>query len=278
MMRTIELLIDLGFKINRPKNPSTPTKFSYNFGNLMLTAQLLLDEHFNPKIGFSGVELPARLVNLAEFELPMEVASYQQGVAMIVSQIWPGFAPMRPTPWFDDGGRWQMHLPINRERDADEQTPKYDKYLQLMESQLIGYKMIFEATDQRVGLDTPWPEHLTEDEVDLLKSRLRSCMPSNGMITDLWDWDVDFAELLEDDWYYAAIFGDVGCVENCAQRLADFFQEKATEYDMDYDQSGDPEWFSDHVREEATKFVLGWRRKVSEVYGFGAAPAPAPAT
>jgi hypothetical protein len=137
-----------------------------------------------------------------------------------------------------------------------------------MESQLVGHQMVFDISDGRVALDAPYPTTvLSDDELDELKTRLRDCMPRGGMILDLWDYDVHFEELLEDDWYFAAVFGDSSGVDDCVEQLAEFFMEKCNEYDMDYNQHGEEEWFKSHVLEQATEFVLGWRRRVVEKYG-----------
>lgn len=137
-----------------------------------------------------------------------------------------------------------------------------------MESQLVGHQMVFEISDRRVALDSPYPPAvLSGDELDELKARLHECMPLDGMITDLWDWGVHFEESLEDDWYFAAVFGDPAGVDDCAEQLAEFFLENCNEFDMDYDQQGEEAEFRSRVLEQATEFVRGWRRRVVAKYG-----------
>lgn len=75
-----------------------------------------------------------------------------------------------------------------------------DAFLRANESQLLGYYMISSASSQPIALDAPYPPSvLTVDEVDVLKERLSRCMPLDGMITDLLDWDVHLADELSGD-------------------------------------------------------------------------------
>ena len=145
---------------------------------------------------------------------------------------------------------------------------KLSTFLEAMESQLVGQQMVFNISGGRVALKSPYPTTvLSDDGLDELKTRLRDCMPRDGMILDLWDYDVHFEELLEDDWYFAAVFGDPSGVDDCAERLAEFFLEKCNEFDMDYDQQGEEDEFRSRVLAQATQFVLGWRRRVVAKYG-----------
>ena len=141
-------------------------------------------------------------------------------------------------------------------------------FLQATESQLVGRQMVFDISHGRVALDSPYPTTvLSDDERDELKTRLHECIPLDGMITDLWDYDVHFEELLEDDWYFAAVFGDPSGIDYCVELLAEFFMEKCNEYDMDYNQQGEEDEFRSRVLDQATQFVLGWRRSVVARYG-----------
>jgi hypothetical protein len=78
-------------------------------------------------------------------------------------------------------------------------------------------------------------------------------------MTDLRDWDVDFADYLGDDWYFDTIFGPDAQVAYSARQLADLFLDQCRRLDLDYDQCSDPETFEELVLQEATEFVREWR-------------------
>lgn len=145
-----------------------------------------------------------------------------------------------------------------------------DAFLRANESQLLGYYMISSASDQPIALDAPYPPSaLTNDELDALKERIGRCMPLDGMITDLLDWDVHLGDELSDDWYFSTVFGDVSGIGVWAAQLAEFFLEQCARLELDYGQSPNDEEFDALVLENARNFVLAWRRNVISRYGSG---------
>lgn len=56
--------------------------------------------------------------------MPLEVESFEQGVAWIVDGIGQDFEPWIPTPWLTAGRVWQGHLPRVREMKAYERRPQ----------------------------------------------------------------------------------------------------------------------------------------------------------
>ena len=145
---------------------------------------------------------------------------------------------------------------------------KLNTFLIANEAKLVGYKMIFEASAELASLDAPFPpDVLSDDELEDLKRRLKNCMPVETLITDLWDWDLHFEESLEDDWYFAAVFGDPSGLGDCAEQLAAFFLDACNENDLDYDQHDDEESFDERVHDQAREFLLGWRKNVVRKYG-----------
>ena len=84
------------------------------------------------------------------------------------------------------------------------------------------------------------------------------------MIFDLCDWDihVEDGDSLSDDWLREAAFGDEDSVSGCSDELAELFLEKCVEYDMDYDQTSDPEAFEEQVHEAAEAFIRQWRSRL----------------
>ncbi len=150
----------------------------------------------------------------------------------------------------------------------------YDEFLRHFQCTLAGHYLLHEWFPDRFALETPHPpEGLSEDEEDRLKERLRDCMPLDSMMVDLWDWDIHFEDLLEDDWYFEAAFGLPECVDERGQELADFFLEQVDERDMDYNQQEDPDTFREMVEDEARKFVRSWRENIFKKL-VHASPAP----
>ncbi len=143
-----------------------------------------------------------------------------------------------------------------------------NSFYRAMASQLVGHKMIHEASNQRVTLENPYPPpELSDDAMVDLLDNLNDCMPGNGIIADLKDWDIQLYDGMADDWYFLAVFGDESNIDGCAEQLAEFFLEKCNELDLDYDQHEDEEWFKGYVLEQAKEFLIGWRRKVIRKFG-----------
>ena len=133
--------------------------------------------------------------------------------------------------------------------------------------------MIIQVLGQRQALDVPFPPSmLSGDELEELVNRLDRCMPLDRIISDLKDWDVGLYDFLGNDWYFQAVFGDESDVDGCAEQLTEFFLQKCSEYEMDYNQQADEQWFDEHVLQQANEFLLSWRRNVAEKYGFGLPP------
>jgi hypothetical protein len=84
------------------------------------------------------------------------------------------------------------------------------------------------------------------------------------MINDLRDWDihVEDGDYLSDDWLREAAFGEADTESECAEELAELFLQKCDEYDMDYDQSSDPDGFAIRVHETAEAFIRQWRARL----------------
>ena len=147
---------------------------------------------------------------------------------------------------------------------------KMDAFLRANESQLLGYSMICSASNQPIALDAPYPPSvLSKDELEVLKERLSRCMPVDGMIAELRDWDVHLDDELSDDWYFSTVFGDVSGIDSCTEQLVEFFMEQCARLELDYGQSPNDEEFDAHVLDNARNFVLAWRRNVISRYGSG---------
>lgn len=75
-------------------------------------------------------------------------------------------------------------------------------------------------------------------------------------------WDIQFRDVLGDDWYFDAVFGPESSLEECAGTLAEVFREQVERLDLHYDQHADSENFRELVSDEALTFVRDWRERV----------------
>ena len=143
----------------------------------------------------------------------------------------------------------------------------YEEFIQANRSKLLGYHLLAELSKEFDILSTPYPpESLTEEQVEMLKHMIKECIPKDSMIVDLWDWDIHFEESLGDDWVYEAVFGAASSLNACAEKLGDFFLEKADEHGMDYNQDPDDPGFENLVKESAAWFLVGWRENLCARY------------
>ena len=122
-MRTRALFEILGFQEDWEAITDQRPAYYHDFGNLRLTAAEVMSYH-GPRFLFSGVIEGARSVTMVDFEMPLEVESFEQGVAWIWSGIGEEFRPRLPTPWLEDGRTWQDHLPWVRRMEADKGRPQ----------------------------------------------------------------------------------------------------------------------------------------------------------
>jgi hypothetical protein len=98
--------------------------YFYDFGNLRLEVVQVTSQYLRPIMLFTGTMRTARSFGSVEFELLMEVDSFEQGVALITMGIGYDFMPLKATPWFDQGKELQDHLPGRAERREYEGRPQ----------------------------------------------------------------------------------------------------------------------------------------------------------
>jgi hypothetical protein len=114
----------LGFQENRKAIADEHPAYAYDFGNLYLTAEQVTNRWFRPVFFLGGVSQDARSIWLVKFEMPLEIESFEQGVAWISYGIGSDFQPRIPTPWLADGRAWRDHLPWRRRMKAYECRPR----------------------------------------------------------------------------------------------------------------------------------------------------------
>jgi len=122
-MNIRELLVKLGFVPETATFTEQQPGYCYRFGNLDLQVSELTNLHMQREMLFTGVIADSRTVGVVEFALPLEVESYEQGVAMIARNLARRFNPSVPTPWLAQGLLWADHLPGRREMRLYEQRP-----------------------------------------------------------------------------------------------------------------------------------------------------------
>lgn len=115
-LQTRDLLQALGFSV--VPHPLAGTGQTFDFGNLQVTAVELTNEYLRQTMQFSGVGLGANSVHHIDFQMPLCVASYEQGVAWVVYGIGADFKAHRAPDWWRMGLGWQDYLPWNVEAAA----------------------------------------------------------------------------------------------------------------------------------------------------------------
>lgn len=123
-MNTRSLFETLGFQENWEAIADEHPAYAYDLGNLYLTAAQVKSRWFRPVFSLGGVVQDARSSGPVEFEMPLEIESFEQGVAWISHGIGSDFRPRIPTPWLADGRAWKDHLPGVREMKCYERRPR----------------------------------------------------------------------------------------------------------------------------------------------------------
>lgn len=112
----IRILIEVGFE---PKQHS----LIYNFGNLNIFASQGVNERLQDCFLFMGSYIGKNSAIEIEFSLPLEVESYEIGLALIAYHF--KRADLEPMPeWLKTGLSLQHMLPWEKERIAYNATPK----------------------------------------------------------------------------------------------------------------------------------------------------------
>ena len=123
-MKTRDVLSELGFKENcDPRYAGLNPAYQYDFGNLELTAFESHNRYFRPVFWFSGVAWGHNSLRDIDFEMPLEVDSFEQGVAWIAYVLGRKFCPKKPALWLEQGQEWADTLPWVRRLKQYEARP-----------------------------------------------------------------------------------------------------------------------------------------------------------
>ena len=101
----------LGFEEDWQGTTEQQPAYRANLGNVEFTASEVTGKAFRPVFLLTGLARSRRSVGMINFEIPLEVASIEQGVALIAHAVGQGVEPDRPTAWLELGRKWRNHLP-----------------------------------------------------------------------------------------------------------------------------------------------------------------------
>jgi hypothetical protein len=125
-MATRDVLLKLGFTTYQAEITDKQPGYKYNFGNIILKAYQLTNLTLRPVMQFSGFSMSPDKFRVTEiyFDIPMEVETYELGVAYIAYYLESSFKPKFPTPWLEQGRDWKELLPWRRRMRLYEARPQ----------------------------------------------------------------------------------------------------------------------------------------------------------
>ena len=99
--------------------------YCFNFGDLSLKAIRVTNEYLRPVFHFGGVWSTPRRHGMIDFDMPMAVESFEQGVAWIVDALQRhGYTPPVKPTWYLAGEAHRGLLPLERRRAEYEARPQ----------------------------------------------------------------------------------------------------------------------------------------------------------
>ena len=123
-MKTRSVFKTLGFQEDWEAITDQRPAYAYDFGNLQLSAAEVMNDYLRPCFHFGGVWQDSRSITMVDFVMPVEVESFEQGVAWISYGIGEKFKPRIPTSWLVDGRTWTDYLPWVRKTKAYARRPQ----------------------------------------------------------------------------------------------------------------------------------------------------------
>jgi hypothetical protein len=118
-----DLLADLEFEPIVAEFTDEQPGYRFDLGNLVLTAAQLTNMYLRPHMRFHALLSTQRRLASIEFDLPMILESFEQGVALIADGV-GRFTPARPVAWLDQGRAWVDHLPGRQRLRLFEKRPQ----------------------------------------------------------------------------------------------------------------------------------------------------------
>jgi len=125
---TWDVLQDFGFTVDSSVLSDAMRGLSYDFGNIKLSVNCVMNRRFVDVLMFSGILTSRRSLAEVEFEMPRFVESREQCAAWIVwnlDQHADGrvFQPAREAAWLLEGRNFKHLLPWQREQEEYRARP-----------------------------------------------------------------------------------------------------------------------------------------------------------
>ncbi len=124
-----DVLKSIGFVEDQSVISDPPGGLSFDFGICKVTAGFLVNTYFTEIVMLHSIMSDSDSISWLEDQLPREVESWEQGVALITYCLDKFalnglFEPALPTKWLAEGRRNRHLLPWERERVAYEARPQ----------------------------------------------------------------------------------------------------------------------------------------------------------
>lgn len=116
----------IGFRADWTRLTDLQPAYIFRSGNLELQALQVTNLYCRPEFFLTGKadERHHQRIQFIELSMPIEVDSFEQGVAWIAYAVNARFVPVKPIPWLEQGRLWRHHLPWERERAARRARPQ----------------------------------------------------------------------------------------------------------------------------------------------------------
>jgi len=123
--------------------------YRYDFGNIELTAVEVTNLSFQPIFLLVGIASDKRSIMEIRQEMPLEVESFEQGVAFIAYAL-GDYRPQNNTLWVEEGRKWAKLLPWERKRREYEGRPNCvvnSEWFCIAAKKLRGHAKFAESTE-----------------------------------------------------------------------------------------------------------------------------------
>ncbi len=153
-MRTVDVLQKLGFE---PQLEGWPDTWVFDFGSFKLKASQGINRYFRESFFLAGNYRTSRIMGSIEFEMPLDVDSFEQGVAWIAHGIGNVGSLTDHVPWVSKGREWEDSLPWRARAKAHDARPKCfvdREWFRLVRKQLreIGEQAAEEESDEAIQI------------------------------------------------------------------------------------------------------------------------------
>jgi hypothetical protein len=127
-MKLRDVLQELGFSEEWGAMTDEQPAYWYDFGNIKLTAAQVTNLSFKRVFLFSGGVCEPRTLGSISFQIPIEVDSFEQGVAWIADGLvkeglGKEFRIKNAAPWIEQGRAWRDMLPWRLNKRKSEAKP-----------------------------------------------------------------------------------------------------------------------------------------------------------